>query len=237
MGKLALLVLLFTVLVGLAAPADAQEGTDWNWYIFMQAGNNTWNNLTRTWGCAGAELLLGCKPYPYKTAGPPFAGTAAYVRDLSDMAAGFGYSTNSHVPVYRDFYTWTNIRLWAGASYGSSKMYLRIWGRSMDYLTPRIVLSVDRAKPGSGFAAGQIIFDSRNDNILTEASKRYPSLTVDLSPYISVIKSSTWNDPAVVFTMTAYANPGGLVPEPGSMLAIFTGLAGVGGFARLRRRQ
>lgn len=231
MKKLIVFGIVTVMVMGLALSANAFT-KDTDWLVYMQAGNNTWSSMTNNWGNAGTDIKLGHATTPGTVNGAAYVSTSGTVRDLSATGGGYGLTTNTVLALDQtgadQVQTWDDIELWAGSGYTNAALQLRIWGIGIDADGPALKLVVTQAKAGSGFAVGDIVFDS-----LAVGSKHYPTLAIDLSSSIAVLKTGTAEAPAVTFRLTA-TTPG--IPEPGSMLAMLSGLIGLVGFG-IRRRK
>lgn len=240
MQKVIVLGLVLAMAMGLSVAASADFVKDTDWAVYMQAGNNTWSEPTKNWGAAGAQIMLGNASAPAQTGGTAMTGTAtAYIRDMSGNGTN-GWVINTKAALDQtdvaQVQTWDNIALFLGSSYSASVASLRIWTVGISADGPQIQIKVASADAGTGFEVGQILFDSATavPDPTIDTCKRYPWTTIDLTPYIAGLKAANVDDAHVMLVMTA-TTPG-VVPEPGSMLAMFSGLVGLVGFG-IRRRK
>jgi len=235
MKKFLVLGIVIVMLMSMAVAASAFT-KDTDWLVCLQAGNDTWNTTQQNWGSAGADIKLGNATTPGTTAGSAMSSTTtAYVRDMSSRAYGLTTNTKAALDQTDAVQTqvWNNIVLFVGGSYSATTCSLRLWGTGIDADGPRLKLEVVSAMAGSGFNANEVVFD----NTLVNGTKHFPATTINLMPYINVLKTGTAANPAVTFRLTATTpaieQP---VPEPGSMLAMFSGLVGLVGYG-IRRRK
>lgn len=235
MQKVIVLGLVLAMAMGLSVAASADFVKDTNWQVFFSLSNGVYSTTTGQYGNAGADVQVGNSETPGTTNGTSFTSTSAFVRDMSSSGGGYGLTKRTVLAADQGtdaiVQTWDGIQLFTGGAYTATNLILNIWGISIDPDGPALQLVVTQAVAGSGFTVGQVVFDS-----ITTATKRYPSMTIDLTEYKAVYQAANSTAPAVTFRLTATTPAESVVPEPGSMLAMFSGLVGLVGFG-IRRRK
>lgn len=246
MKKVIVLGVVLAMALGLSVAANAEFVKDTDWSINMQIGNNTWAATPPpgNWGASAAAISIGNASTPSAVNGSAYTSTTATIRDLSAVGGGSGLTTNLKAALDQtdavQTQVWDNLKLWVGSGYTSTTLSLKIWTIGVSANGPNLKLEVTQALAGSGFEVGQVIFDTASTVFAADTSKRYPWTTINLYPNLSVLKTGTSADnPAVTFRLVATTPASGpvvITPEPGSMLAMFSGLVGLVGFG-IRRRK
>lgn len=240
MRKLIVLGIVVTMVMGLAVAASAAFVQDTEWNVFFSLNNGVRNTITSQYGAAGADVKVGNNPVPGTVSGSTFAtSTIAVVRDMSSAGAGFGLTSNLKTALVQTAVVqtqeWTNIELWANSGFVSPSLKLMMWGTLIDGNgpdSPALSLVCTQAVAGSGFTVNQVVFNS-----LANSTKIAPGQTIDLTPYIATYKTGSSGSPIATFKLVATTPALPVItPEPGSMVALFSGLVGLLGFG-IRRRK
>jgi len=257
MKKLIVLGIVSMMVMGLAVagyatiPAD-QFVKDTDWSVSLSLNNGNWTTGPPPgYGSAGQDIKLGNAATASTANGLSYAtSTIAVVRDMSASGAGYGLSTNLKTALdqtgVQQEQVWTDIELWANGGYTAPNLYLKVWATGIDPKGPSLKLVCTQAVAGCGFAVGDTIFNFDNfgvvagatDGSLANSAKQTAGISINLTNYKSVYVGKSAATPAATFSLIATTPALAPVntPEPGSMLALFSGFVGLVGFG-IRRRK
>jgi len=233
-------VLLITCIAALVLMvATTAMAADNNWRVFLRASTPTYGNYT-------PAATLGVSTTKTDNFDSGFGGDSVYtapqstqacIASLEDPAKGFA----NNPPLYKTSYkqsftegakTW-DLVLWTGSTWGDmGAVRVGIYGNSSYLTTDTFTYTLKVINDPTGtYAAGKTW--ELTPGMLGTAD--IPAFTIDFNNggAISASTDSVAKDVGVRMQFTANA---GVVPEPGSMLALGSGLIGMAGFAIRRRR-
>jgi hypothetical protein len=230
MKKLVAISIMAAMLLTVAAVAMASE-TDW--IILMRASTTAYTGY-------GQNLQLGCAPGSIDgkgaedvkgTFGATTAGVASYQPTFSDLPPL--YTTDKVSAITGDNkYTW-DLRLWANTSYGGNNLRLAVWTVSTKALPTTFagkpyVYTLEVYDDPTGLNTG---FKKTWDAGIANGAATTPAFYLDWANPGTKMDAASAIDGGIKLRLTVQP-----VPEPSSMLALASGLAGMVGFGIRRRR-
>ena len=222
-------IVLTMILACGAAYADAT-----NWTVFSIVGAGTGSTVT----AYGSQNYYGVTTSASDdlagedSNGSSIVNTSGYIRDygLGNTAGGYGLIGDIKEAFTTGSKTWSNITVGTGGSFTSSSLRLRFWQSGLDSTCPKISVKVTKGFAGTAFATGTVLIPTWD--VAKVGSKSAPAYWFDLTPLIPTFNTKVNNVlPTMELEMTA-----SYVPEPGSMVAMLSGLVGLVGFG-IRRRK
>jgi len=240
--KLVILIGL-VMLVGIAAGAYA-AGVDDTWSIMfrgcntqgLQALENTIYGTEPGAFDPPAEEEMNADPYDVSASSPDNASVAVTCWD-SGFAQGDGYGVDLRAPISGEVKTW-NITMSTKSAYGKKAIQLRLW-EGQDYnpvlpsgwAGPMPYISVKLSSVPTGVTSVQNL--QVGDYLVADwdSSKNGNSATPAYS--FTWTSATNINSKAFEFQLEAFMPT---VPEPGSIVAMLSGLVGLVGYG-IRRRK
>lgn len=232
MKKVTVLLVVVMVLGAMSAAFASQD----DWTLFLRTSNTS--NAK-----AAADLQLGTVPgavdglgddYDFNSTLP--AADVAYIRcfDLGTGSASYGYAADIRSPLTGpgSKIIWSDVRLGVMGGWDPTKaVQLRLYNKSSyDIVAPVDVMIKVLSDP-----TGDLVVDADG------------YLLMDGSPIFSEAKNGSASSPAYSFTMANVAPlvageqvllqvEARIIPEPGSIVAMLSGLVGLAGYG-IRRRK
>jgi len=223
-----LIVILSIAALVISASAAMAAGPNDNWVVQMIASytNNTLNSTTTAYGTRTVAGVADGTDSQDSSQTKTDTGAMLSCFDLGVGANNVGYKYDYRAPMLTGEKVW-NLSLWRGATYSQTSMLLRAWNPSgatdlNGAIKVKLVVVDD---PTGTFDENDVIWS-------WDATKNGGSTTPAYSTTFTNCGVLEQGNATSAIKLKLIAS----VPEPGSLVAMFSGLIGIVGYG-IRRRK